>query len=78
MFLVYVLKSEILLHKLAHLSVLKIFSVYSNNLGILKHLSIPKTNFGSADGLGISLRIAFKHETQSNYNNKFSFSPQLY
>ena len=48
----FVLKSEILLHKLDHLNILKTFSVYFINLSIPKNLSIFKTNFVSADGLG--------------------------
>ena len=51
-----ILKSEILLHKLDHLSILKTFWVSWKKLSKLKNLSILKTNFGSADGLGISLK----------------------
>ena len=48
------LKSEILLHKLAHLSIPKTFWVYLENLSIPKNLRTLKTNFEKADGLGIS------------------------
>ena len=37
------------------MSVLKTFWGYFKNLSLLKNLSILKENFGSADGLGISL-----------------------
>ena len=47
-----ILKSEILLQKLAHLSVLKIFWVYFKNWVCLKNLSVLTTNFELADGLG--------------------------
>ena len=57
-----ILKSDILLYKLAHLSILKIFRVY------FKDLSIIKTNFVSANGLGIN-----KSKTQ--LIRKFSNEP---
>ena len=50
-----IFKSEILLHKLDHLSILKTFWVSWKKLSKLKNLSILKTNFGSADGLGSSI-----------------------
>jgi hypothetical protein len=52
-----ILKSEILLHKLAHLSILKTLWVYLKDLSILKNLSILKTNFEKADGLGIGISL---------------------
>ena len=57
------LKSEILLHKLDHLSVLKTFWVYFKNWVCLKNLSVPKTNFEIADGLGIG-EIRFMYVTK--------------
>ena len=58
-----ILKSEILLHKLDHLSVLKTFWVYFKNWVCLKNLSVPKTNFEIADGLGIG-EIRFMYVTK--------------
>ena len=51
-----ILKSKILLHKLAHLSTPKMFWVQPRNLSIPKNLRTLKTNFEKADGLGISER----------------------
>ena len=42
------------LHKLAHLSIPKMFWVWLKFLRILKNLSTLKTNFEEADGLGIT------------------------
>ena len=51
MFLVCILKREILLHKIGSFECTKNLNMYTSNL------SIPKTNFGSADGLGMSSKF---------------------
>ena len=77
-----ILKSEILLHKLDHLSVLKTFWVYFKNWVCLKNLSVPKTNFEIADGLGIGPNavlnlIVRSHRTSSRRIFYFFHSNQF-
>ena len=53
-----ILKWSNLCSKISLLSIPKLFWVYFKKLSMLKNLSILKTNFGSADGLGIRFECA--------------------